>query len=198
MLLLRVQPPARVQGTERLSEGGAQCALHERLVVRSRHISAQEQHRVCCQLWVRVASEDARPGRGGGAYVCSWSWSPKGLGRTLPLETQWVFLGNAGHTVGSAGGAPPPSSLCSRLLAAVPTWLLGLETLARTSPLPGMPLHHPLPTPHPTHTTAQNYSNSNFCILCESSSIYLCPQHPGHLSDSLPWGYRTPFWCRQA
>lgn len=154
MLLLCVQPPARVQGTERLSEGGAQCALHQSLVVRSRHIGAQEQHRVCCQLWVRVTSEGARPGRGGGAYVCSWSWSPKGGGggKTLPLETQ-VFLCNACHTAGSTGGAPPSPfpSLCSRLLTAEPTWLFKSRNLCtyfssawNTTPLPA-------PAPSYTH-----------------------------------------------
>lgn len=55
MLLLGVQPPARVQGTKRLSEGGAQRPLHQRFVIRPGHVPAQEEHRVCCQLWVRVS-----------------------------------------------------------------------------------------------------------------------------------------------
>lgn len=69
VLLLCVQPPARVQGTKRLSEGGTQSALHQRLVVRSRHVPAQEQHRVCRQLWVMVSLRGRQTrlgvGRGG-------------------------------------------------------------------------------------------------------------------------------------
>lgn len=112
VLLLRVQPPARVQGTERLTECGAQRALHQRLVVRARHVPAQEQHRVCCQLLVRSGSEGTGLGGGnGGGCARSWSWSPRELlgGGGGSIIRDLAYQGNRYHTVGPIGVSFPLS-----------------------------------------------------------------------------------------
>ena len=99
MLLLGVQSPPRVQGAKRLPERGAPRALHQRLVIGSGRVPAQEQHRVCSQLRGASVSGDAAP-RGGGGGLTEMT------GRTLQSR---VFRGNGCRIVESVGGSSPSS-----------------------------------------------------------------------------------------
>lgn len=125
-----------MQGAKSFPERGAQCSLHQGLVVCSHHVPTQEQHRICCQLWakarLRKCTTPLNPSESGESSCVVGVDSKNRMRRAWPLydihpEELFAFLLHA---------------LCCRLLAVGTTWPLRPRYRASIFPLPRMLFCH--------------------------------------------------------